>query len=261
LFAQAGFVVVFIQNRYLIEKVNLSSFPWRIYLRLKFERLWFSSRAKNADKFIVQTLTMQRILNDSGKAERSQVHVLPFSNSIHGYCRNFNSPLHKNMMKSFIYVASGDPHKNHRNLINAWCILAQEGIFPSLKLTIESSVNWELCDWLKNKIETYQLKIENLGMLSHELVQDLYANTQTLIFPSTFESFGLPLLEARQAGLAILAPELDYVRDLVDPEEVFDPFSPTSIAHAVKRYLGIANATLPLLNASDFIKTIMRLKK
>ena len=81
--------------------------------------------------------------------------------------------------------------------------------------------------------------------------------SRALIYPSTLESFGLPLIEARDAGLPILASELDYVRDTVDPEESFDPHSPISVARAVKRFLGIQEQRLAITDAKAFLQNIM----
>ncbi len=261
LFKLAGHVVVFVQNRYLIDGISLNRFSWKTRLRLQCERLWLTCKAHNADEFVVQTPSMQRVFAESGKARGRQIHVLPFSNISQGYRRDFNTSAPKSPMPAFVYVASGEPHKNHRNLISAWCLLAKEGISPSLKLTLAPNANQELCSWLQSQIDSFQLKVENLGMLSHAEVQSLYATAQALIYPSNFESFGLPLIEARQAGLAVLASELDYVRDVVDPEEAFDPASPISIAQAVKRFLGVSNAPLPLLDAPAFLATILKLNK
>ena len=66
-----------------------------------------------------------------------------------------------------------------------------------------------------------------------------------------------PLIEAKQAGLPILASELDYVRDVLDPDQTFDPNSDISIARAVKRYLGIAEEPLPLQDANGFLDYIL----
>ncbi len=261
LFKLAGHVVTFVQNRYLIDAVSLQNFSWKTRLRLRCERLWLVSKAKHTHDFVVQIPSMQRIFAASGKAQGRPIHVAPFVNASEGYRRNFSGPEPRNPLPAFIYVASGEPHKNHHNLIAAWALLAEEGIFPSLKLTLSPSANPALCEWLKRQSDLFQLKIENLGMLSHTEVRALYSKTQALIFPSTFESFGLPLIEARQAGMAILASELEYVRDVVDPEEVFNPSSPISIAQAVKRFLGLPIPPLPLLNAQAFVATILKLKK
>ena len=61
--------------------------------------------------------------------------------------------------------------------------------------------------------------------------------SKTLIFPSKFESYGLPIVEAKMHNLKIIASEKDYVRDLIDPEETFDPDSDLSISRAVKRFM------------------------
>ena len=102
------------------------------------------------------------------------------------------------------------------------------------------------------------MNIFNLGLISEGEIQDLYLNAMALIFPSTLESFGIPLIEARDAGLVIVASELDYVRDIVDPEFTFDPVSPLSIARAVKRFLGEKEETLRLLDARGFLDTAFK---
>ena len=77
-----------------------------------------------------------------------------------------------------------------------------------------------------------------------------------LIYPSLFESFGMPIIEARSFNLPVLASELDYVRDLIDPEGSFDPNSPVSIARAVKRFMGHKTNKAHLTTGTDFINLV-----
>lgn len=257
LFQLRGRAMVFVQNRYLIDRISLESFPFKTRLRLKVERFWFFWKAGNADAFIVQTPSMRAILESSGMAARKPIHVLPFVDSSKGYRRRLDRTLSTTADRPFIYVASGEPHKNHRNLVQAWCLLAQEGLFPSLWLTLDGQINRELCGWIDQQTRQFGLRLNNLGAQPHEQILLLYTQVQALIFPSTFESFGLPLIEARQAGLAVVASELDFVRDVLDPEQVFDPQSPVSIARAVKRFMGASEEALPLLNAAEFMKILL----
>lgn len=259
LFQLRGSTIVFLQNRYLIDRISLESFPLKTRWRLKVERLWFFWKAGNADAFIVQTPSMHTILGSSGLAARKPVHVLPFVDICEGYRRCLEKPLSPVVDKPLIYVASGEPHKNHRNLIQAWCLLAQDGLFPNLWLTLDAQVNRELCEWIEKQTQQFCLGIKNLGAQPHEKILFLYTQVQALIYPSTFESFGLPLIEARRAGLAVLASELDFVRDVLDPEQVFDPQSPVSIARAVKRFMGANEDPLPLLNADEFMKSLLEM--
>ena len=186
------------------------------------------------------------------------VRVLPFTAIHEGYKRCVHSlNMQKEKGLDFVYVASGESHKNHRQLVEAWCLLAKEGLFPSLKLTLDSAHFAELSSWIEKKIEKYRLNVENVGNLPHAQIKQLYDQVDALIYPSTFESFGLPLIEATQAGLPVLASELDYVRDVLDPEQTFDPESAVSIARAVKRFLGLDEQPLPLMDAAQFIASIL----
>ena len=69
----------------------------------------------------------------------------------------------------------------------------------------------------------------------------IYSKCKALVFPSFVETLGLPLVEAKKFKLDVIASELDYVRDIVDPNETFDPQSSLSMYRAIKRYLKINN--------------------
>ncbi len=258
LFKLRGHTAVFVQNRYLIDDVKLNGFPLRVRLRLVVERLWLSSKMTNASEFIVQTPTMKRLLEIKTRG-RVPVRVLPFVSEPKGYARSvLQSKVQKENDFDFVYVASGEPHKNHRRLLEAWCLLADEGLFPSLCLTLDEVRFAGLCRLIDEVRQRYGVKVNNVGELSHHDVLELSRKSGAVIYPSKFESFGLPLIEARQAGLPVLASELDFVRDVLDPEQTFDPDSPLSIARAVKRFMGMVEQPLPLLDASQFLASVFR---
>ena len=257
LFKLRGRTVVFLQNRYLIDDASLDKFPPTVRARIAMERLWVSSRLTNADEFIVQTPTMKRLLQARTKSSLN-IRVLPFIADPNGYARSTSREgMLEKKRSDFLYVASGEPHKNHLQIIDAWRLLAEEGLFPSLRLTLDEVRFQSLCREIGENRKRYGLNVTNMGVMSHGDVLALYAKVDALIFPSTFESFGLPLIEARQAGLPVLAAELDYVRDVLDPEQSFDPESPISIARAVKRFIGVEETLLPLLDAKGFIEQIV----
>jgi glycosyltransferase involved in cell wall biosynthesis len=130
-------------------------------------------------------------------------------------------------------------------------------VYPSLCLTLADSYRGELRELIEKAKRENKLDIRNVPTVSQNEVRQLYSQTQALVYPSVMESFGLPLIEARRAGLPILASELDYVRDLVDPEEVFDPRSPMSIARAVKRFLQIPEAPSPSVSCDAFLARLL----
>ena len=257
LFKLTGHTVVFVQNRYLVEDLSLKEFTLKVRLRIAIERFWLRKKMQNADEFVVQTPTMKRLLEKivGGKIP---IRVLPFMESLGGYLRKVQQPaIQEKKDFDFVYVASGEPHKNHRRLLEAWCQLAEEGLHPSLCLTLNELRFATLCHELDVMRQRYGLKVINAGELSHNDALSIYKIAGASIYPSTLESFGLPLIEARQAGLAVLASELDYVRDVLDPEETFDPESSISIARAVKRFLNQKEQELSLLDAAQFIACVL----
>jgi len=206
--------------------------------RLFLERVWLKFFYKNTDQIIVQTPSMKKLVIEN-LSNDIPVKVV----TLVGDVSNRNKiKVKENKVtrdKTFIYVASGEPHKNHKNLIEAWCMLAEENIYPTLKLTldIKRSCDEKVYNWITKKINSHQLKVINLGYLSTSGLLKEYLASNALIYPSLFESMGLPLIEARNISLSIIASELDYVRDIVDPVESFNPNSATSIYKAVKRFL------------------------
>jgi glycosyltransferase involved in cell wall biosynthesis len=255
LFKLSSFIVVYLQNRYLVEGITLKGFSVQVRLRIMLERIWFSLGADSVNQIIVQTKTMKTLLFKRLR-NKVPIAIFPFLENPVGFSRKLsNATSATNYEYDFVYVASGEPHKNHLALINAWNILADEGLYPKLCLTLSDK---HISD-LFNKFDlSNEVKIENAGVLSHKDVLLLYQKSKAMIYPSKYESLGLPLIEARRLGLPILAAELDYVRDLIDPEQTFDPESPVSIARAVKRFMGMEEEALRLLDPAQFLESIFK---
>lgn len=250
-------VIVFLQNRLYVAPIALSQFRWKTRLRLVFERAVSRSFRHRVSEYLVQTPSMQRAVihwyGVSKATESPKIKVLPFLDAI---------PLPSKWAQpqpewDFVYVASGEAHKNHRILFEAWRLLAQEGLRPSLALTLGAKDKARI-EEVEAACATHALRIHDLGQLGWDDVMALYAKARALIFPSASESFGLPLIEAAYVGLPILAPELDYVRDVCNPTQTFDPASPVSIARAVKRFLGRLDPTVTLRTPSEFWDELLR---
>jgi glycosyltransferase involved in cell wall biosynthesis len=227
-------IVVLVQNRLIIKRGSLRDYPILTRLRLLFERFLLRGRASSINDIIVQSRSMESDLSAvlSQRTGLPRVHVRPFA-----AVDLIDAPSSSERRYDFIYPATGEPHKNHNRLLEAWECLAQEGLKPSLALTLGSQ-DEKLWNRLRVRAAGKGLCVTNLGTVSRPLMGKAYGQARALIFPSTKESFGLPLVEARFLRLPILASELDYVRDVCDPHETFDPDSAASIARAVKRYLG-----------------------
>lgn len=247
--------VVFVQNRLLIGRESLTEYPLRIRLRIGIERLLSRKLQSHCSHYIVQTPTMEALLK-KWLRKPIPVSTIAFSPSTFALI-----PLQSAVVREhfdFLYVASGEAHKNHLNLLKAWRLLAEADFLPSLVLTIDPHTHPLLAIEIARYREAYGLKLVNKGSVDYNDMRALYQASSALIYPSRTESFGLPLIEASCLGLPVLAPELDYVRDVVQPVETFDPNSPVSIARAVKRFLNYPEPAFRIRTTQDFIAEVLK---
>lgn len=254
LFATKATVFACLQNKHYLGGELTVDFSWMVTSRLVIEKWIFRTFRNRISRYFVQTQTMRHAFFEwCRKYEIRKLPdciVFPFSKSI---AANISLGVKK---WDFVYPSDGVAHKNHINLFKAWEILAKEGIFPSLVITL-SNRDGDVEMNMKECCDKSNVKIENVGYLTHDGAIELCGQAGALIFPSLTESFGLPLVEASQMNLPILAPELDYVRDVCRPVQTFDPLSPMSIARAVKRYIGHHDEVIHIHTAKDFISEML----
>ncbi len=158
------------------------------------ERLWLRLCSAHAATLIVQTRSMQEIAE---QALRRPVDVVALSPESSVYQRQSNKKDRgRNLAYDFLYVAGGEPHKNHVNLLDAWKLLASEGLYPSLCLTVSEAEYPDLFRLIDRAKIEHKLNIHNVLIRSGADMQGLYYAAKALVYPSLLESFGLPLLEA-----------------------------------------------------------------
>ncbi len=255
IFPTNGKIICFVQNAHVVGLIDEAKLGFKLRLRCIAERIIARIGKTRVSEYIVQTATMREALNSWLGGVAPPISVMPFLGS------RPNS-----LMASegrgpnewdFIYVSDGARHKNHRRLLEAWTLLAGEGIFPTLALTLHPNRDSLLRKEVEAASYRHSLRICDLGQLPHQDLLQLYNQAGALLFPSLSESFGIPLLEATEASLPIIAAELDYVRDVCVPIETFDARSPRSIARAVKRFLGTKTDKLNVLSAQVFVQSIL----
>jgi glycosyltransferase involved in cell wall biosynthesis len=85
------------------------------------------------------------------------------------------------------------------------------------------------------------LKIEFHGTLAINAVNELYNSCEYAIYPSLVESFGLPLIEATNHGCKVIASDLPYVHEIIEPSLTFDPYSVESISNSILKAIETDN--------------------
>ncbi len=137
-----------------------------------------------------------------------------------------------------LYAGNVKPHKNVERLIDAFHILHTNG-FAHLKLLIIGS-DISKYAMLRRAIHTYDLHkyVRFLGFVSDETLAALYRLAAVFVFPSLYEGFGFPPLEAMAAGTPVVASNLSSLPEVLgDAALLVDPYDANAIAHAIRRCL------------------------
>jgi len=129
----------------------------------------------------------------------------------------------------WLSVCTLEPRKNQRRLVKAYARLKAE-LSQTLPLVLAGGQGWMMEDF-KDFINGLGLgeNVILLGYVNETTLQWLYQNCFAFLYPSLFEGFGLPVLEAMSLGALVICsnatslPEIvDEAGVLVNPEE--DPF-------------------------------------
>lgn len=133
------------------------------------------------------------------------------------------------------YPAALWPHKNHDRLLEAFARI--EDSETSLVLSGET---YGTLPRFQQRVERLGLskRVRHLGYISADALPSLYRRARALVFPTLYEGFGVPPLEAMACGTPCVLPLDGAVREVSGGiGELADAADPSSIAQAVSRVL------------------------
>ena len=170
-------------------------------------------------------------------------YVAPSDDAKQGTLRKYGLP-----KQFFFYPAVTWPHKNHECIIRALEILKRDsGRASHVYFTGGTTEFRSKLDDLARELRVAD-QLHYLGFVTPEELQAISASATAMIFPSRFEGFGLPILEAFQARVPVLCSKASVLPEVAqDGAAYFDPESPAELAPLM----------LKALDDSSFRKTLI----
>jgi glycosyltransferase involved in cell wall biosynthesis len=137
-----------------------------------------------------------------------------------------------------LYAGNVKPHKNLARLIEAFHLVRSRGL-DHLKLVL---IGDEISRYaaLRRAVHRYQLHkyVRFLGYLPEETLAVMYRLAGVFVFPSLYEGFGLPPLEAMASGTPVVTSNVSSLPEVAgDAALLVDPYDPSAIADGIYKVL------------------------
>ena len=138
-----------------------------------------------------------------------------------------------------LYAGNIKPHKNLERLIEAFHLLRRGASSTSVKLLI---IGDEIAKYaaLRRAVHRHKLHkyVRFFGFVPDRTLAILYRLAGVFVFPSLYEGFGLPPLEAMASGTPVITSNVSSLPEVVgDAALLVDPLQPEAIADAMRRVL------------------------
>lgn len=188
-----------------------------------FRRFAYDRAARRADAVVtISEFTKQRLVHHLGIApEKITVAHLAFDQV--DFAANLGA-----RGDFLFYPARAWRHKNHSRLFEAFAILRER--HPQLRLVLTGG---DL-----DKLGELPDGVDWAGHISREELGELYRTAAALVFPSLYEGFGLPPLEAMASGCPVAASDAGSIPEICgDAAVYFDAEDPRAIADGVEEAL------------------------
>jgi glycosyltransferase involved in cell wall biosynthesis len=202
-------------------------------LQLAYRRASYRAMAAQADRVGVMTSAAREDVVRHLRVPPEDVIVVPW-----GFERAGDVPASAALpagvpARFLLYPAQSWPHKNHEGLFRALAALRARGMDVPVVLTGPRLPGWDAVIGLARDLGVGDLVID-LAFVTAEDLRALWDATEALVFPSRYEGWGLPVVEALTLGVPIVCSDISPLRELTgDAARRFEPDDTSAMAEAI----------------------------
>lgn len=209
-------------------------FPWAQNLLTIIDFKIHELFLKNIpDKYIVNSQNTKKDIKKIWKIQEEKIKV-----AYHGSFVKTQTPRTNFENKKVLFVSTIEPRKNLERLIEAFLKVQQK--IPEAELIIVGGIGWKVQKLMKkiDRLTKENKQIKYLGHVPDEKLIDLYKSVDVLVYPSLYEGFGLPPLEAMACGCPVIVSNVASLPEVVEDAGIFcNPYDTNDIAKKILEVL------------------------
>ena len=222
-------------------------FPNRFSPLTNYFRYFVPGVLKQAEHIICNSEATARDIHDFyGIATSKITPILLAYDAEHFYPRHRE----KTSQAYFLYLGRHDPYKNIQGLIGAFAELENK---QNYQLWIAGSFDGRFTPQLQQQVWELNLqeKVKFIDYVSYEELPQIISDAIALVFPTFWEGFGLPALEAIACGTPVITSNLASLPEVVgDAAMLIDPHNQKEITNAMAEMAGDQEMRSQLSNLS-----------
>lgn len=156
--------------------------------------------------------------------------------------------IHKVVKPYILSVCTWEPRKNIDLLIKTFNNMKENGLLLEYKLVLIGGKGWKDKKLIKLIDRTTSNDIIPLGYVSDEYLPSIYSGASVFVFPSIYEGFGIPVIEAKYCGTKVVATDIPELREAGGEDTIYVENTENSIKGGILRALKNDNIFEPNIN-------------
>lgn len=206
-------------------------FPWRSPLAL-YHRFYVPRVLRQAQHIICNSEATAQDIGHYHRIPRSKITPIPLAYDA-AHFRWLDLPTHN----YFLYLGRMDPYKNVHRLIAAYAPVAAQA---DVELWIVGPIDPRYTPALMQQVTELGLsdRVQFLNYLPYAQLPTVINQAIALVFPSLYEGFGLPVLEAMACGTPVIASNQSAIPEVTgDAALLVDPYQTAALTSAMQQIL------------------------